>query len=678
MEYVSGRPKLDPAFWTRWNLWDTLKEKNDWLCYLPPDARTEALCAEYVAQSPARACAPEVPIDIRRRHPEWAARAWQGQNAFSMMDLTGCSGKGWQLAPDPLAALHDNSAILHGYGSRLSKGQMPAWALLVEGFWNSVPQSYKDSIWRHGGTEGLGEAFGVPSFHIDPQALLDPIQEHHCTLRAAAIPGQVARKLMFCHHFRLRHQRLGAQLRQWIRDQADSLAASITAGDRPQWLMGGMACAPEWTRRGGRTLVHTEAGGRVVHAKFQRRGESLESFAAEQAVQQFARRHQSLGWRSEIPEPEGIFRVPLDQIPADRQDFPDPLQVYNDKRGPWCLALRFRTKGSDYDTLAWQPDRPGGDCRKARTGLLRAFHDLGLWSSLGAVHTSTICLYHCFHETGGSRPQLLLSNLFRPHASCYPGALRLWNTRAIERSDWGWSGLRDLGDLEFYPFITAYTGSVDAGWMLDGYGQRASIVNGMAQNILGGLLHYFCACRQQDDYHYHNEKQIEQLGQFLEAACELYLGALLGEDIRLETVFPAGVYARWRFLAAREMIYWTARQTLRPAAGQEGFAQHFNRDRRPSAELYPGHPRLDGVRYGLEDDFTEAAGDNLGTANGKLPLLYLVRGLYMMAAKAGRPAGESGNRAANEVLRVGLWPDGPVAWSTVACWHTAVSICCYS
>ena len=33
--------------------------------------RTEALCAEYVAQRPAHACAPEVPIDIQRRHPEW-------------------------------------------------------------------------------------------------------------------------------------------------------------------------------------------------------------------------------------------------------------------------------------------------------------------------------------------------------------------------------------------------------------------------------------------------------------------------------------------------------------------------------------------------------------------------------------------------------------------------------
>ena len=81
------------------------------------------------------------------------------------------------------------------------------------------------------------------------------------------------------------------------------------------------------------------------------------------------------------------------------------------------------------------------------------------------------------------------------------------------------------------------------------------------------------------------------------------------------------------------MIYWTARQTLTPVEGKEGFAQHFNQDGRPSAELYPGHPRLETVHYGPGCHFTEEAGENLGANNGKLPLFYLVRGFYMMAAR---------------------------------------------
>jgi len=37
------------------------------------------------------------------------------------------------------------------------------------------------------------------------------------------------------------------------------------------------------------------------------------------------------------------------------------------------------------------------------------------------------------------------------------------------------------------------------------------------------------------------------------------------------------------------------------------------------------------LRYGEDHDYTEAAGESLGTENGDLPLFYLVRGLYVMA-----------------------------------------------
>ncbi|MCY4472002.1 MAG: hypothetical protein OXC07_04175, partial [Kistimonas sp.] len=63
------------------------------------------------------------------------------------------------------------------------------------------------------------------------------------------------------------------------------------------------------------------------------------------------------------------------------------------------------------------------------------------------------------------------------------------------------------------------------------------------------------------------------------------------------------------------------------------FAEHLNKEGRPSPQLYPGHPRQH-FRYGAgeNDDYTEAAGESLGTENGKLPLFFLVRGLYVLAA----------------------------------------------
>ncbi|MCY4471207.1 MAG: hypothetical protein OXC07_00030, partial [Kistimonas sp.] len=117
--------------------------------------------------------------------------------------------------------------------------------------------------------------------------------------------------------------------------------------------------------------------------------------------------------------------------------------------------------------------------------------------------------------------------------------------------------------------------------------------------------------------------------------CDSLLAGLLGDNTRLKDLFDgigAGVgeiYPEWLDQTAREIIYWSAMQT------EQGdcFAQHINRDSRPCAQLYPGHP-CQSIRYGQEpgSDYSEAAGESLGTENGKLPLFYLARGLYILAA----------------------------------------------
>ena len=238
--------------------------------------------------------------------------------------------------------------------------------------------------------------------------------------------------------------------------------------------------------------------------KFLREGEELAEFGAEEAVQRFAQAHQKrLGFRSEIPQAEGVVFVAQEHLPPAARQCTDPLKVHEHKGRKGYLAFRFTTADNSYDTLAWQPDTPQGGDSRARDGLLRALHDIGVWSSMGAVHTSTIRLYHHFQE-GSERPELLLSALFNPTEG-YPGKLHLWNSYATEHSDWGWSGLRDLGDLEFYPFVTTYVESCDAHWTLPDYGQRASFVNGIAQNILASLLHIMRLYRATDpDYHYTN------------------------------------------------------------------------------------------------------------------------------------------------------------------------------
>ena len=398
------------------------------------------------------------------------------------------------------------------------------------------------------------------------------------------------------------------------------------------------ATTPAWTLRGGRTLVRQEENA-YVHMKFHRQGESLEEFAAEQATQDFAQdHHKQLVWHSEIPKARGIKLVPLEQLPVTPENFPDALEIHRHQGQDCVLALRCTTKDESYDTQAFQPDEEGG-FQKSRQGLLNAFHDLGLWSSLGAAHTSAIRLFHHFLDIkGASRPELLLSTCFQP-GQLYPGSLHRWNTQATQQSDWGQSGMRDLGDLgdlgdhECYPFIDTYVKSIDARMLVPDYSQRASFVNAIAQNILGGLLHYMRLHRTANpDYHYQKPEAVADMEQFVEQACDALLKGLLGgrDQVRFKDLFAqtseglAAVYPEWLHKTAREIIYWSADQS----ASNDCFADHL-KDGRPSAALYPGHPWQD-TPYGKH--FTEAGGENLGANNSKLPLLYLVRGLYVMAA----------------------------------------------
>ena len=636
-------------FLSEWGLWDAFKTQTDWLSRIEENERTDELYAESIARDPCSLHG--VPLSfVERRHPEWIKAFWQ-MDVYQRMDD------------------HDSPALPRQWGGvedlyeRVYRGivrrnplccvppvlkeDLPPWALILVPKRNQVfclSEKQRAMILDNAGSEGLAEALRVPDFHMDPQALLDPMQEAHCSRRAAWLPGQVCKKLAFCHHFRLPRQQDGMNLRDQMDQQTLAVARQVVWHtlkiSRP-------GTAGDWQVRGGRTLVRDDAEhGRCGHLKFQRQGESLAVFAAEEAVQRFALAHQkTLGLRSEIPEPEGIVFVPLEALPAAARNFSDPLEIRNDQRCPGCLAFCFSTRDHSYDTLAWQADSAGG-YDKAREGLMRAFHDLGVWSSLGAMHTSTIRLYHHFYGDREARPELVLSAFFNSEKT-YPGALHLWNTKAIEASDWGWSGLRDLGDLEFYPYIRCYVESGEGHWTLPGYGQRASFVNALAHNLLGGLLHGIRLHREQPGYHYRNPPAVKAMARLVADSFDSLLHGLLCDGTRLQSLFPdAKTYEQWLPLTAREIVYWTARQN--PQENKDCFAQHFADNGRPSGELYPGHPALN-CRYG--EHFTEAEGETLGSRNGKFPLFFLMRGFYVMAAGLAdrlAPAASSGVLTNNE------------------------------
>ncbi|MCY4472261.1 MAG: hypothetical protein OXC07_05490 [Kistimonas sp.] len=605
-------------------LMNILKKQDDWLNKIPYSERSEALCCEYMVRFPQGL--KYVPSAIRNRHPEWLTAPWR-PDIYQSLDKQFQIPVPSLLDESQLRALVNSCSILLAQVPKHLRRHMPAWALALSPL--AEQQTYLSArhqslVLSNGGTEGLATAFEAPPFWIDPAALLDPMQTAHCSRRAAWLPDQVRKKLLFCHHFQPRHQHAGWELRRHMDEHTQMLKEQLLNQEVPLWTPGADAA---WQHRGGRTLVQEE-GGRCVHMKFQRRREPLATFAAEQAVQNFARKLSQFTWKSEIPIPEGFHLVPLEALPVPATAFPDALEVHCYSGQRHALAFRFTTRDSRYDGLAWQLDEQGSS-DQAEQGLLNAFHDLGLWSSLGAVHTSTIGLYHGIDENG-ERPELLLLGLFHSNA-CYPGALRFWSTKATEASDWGWSGLRDLGDLELYPFITSYVESADVQWTLPGYGQRASFVNALAQNIMAGVLHYARLHRAQASYHYSNTTQVAKLACFLEKGCDALLAGLLGTGSRLQQLFEesckgAGeIYPQWLRRTAEEIIYWTAAQH----PDKDCLARHLVEQGRPSETLYPDHPYW-SRRY--NEHFVSEEGEHLGANTNKLPLFYLIRGLYLLVA----------------------------------------------
>jgi len=635
----NSKYQLSCKFLDTHDLWESLKAQPGWLHRLPESERTPQLCTEYLSRSPGDLT--PIPEPILADHPEWR---------------TASASVSVNTSKQPCAYLplseHERLSACYSPGTEDSTGS-PApgsvmdkqpWALVLTDWLKQreqLPEHCNKAILDNGGTGGLGETLQVPPLYLDPAALHDPALEKHCSRRTGVVPDQARIQLMKAKAFQLPRAHEGQELRAQMDRHFLDLQQQLNDKSLPLWLPESETFAT-WKRRGGRTLVHTEKED-CVHMKLQREGEPLSTFAAEQAAQKFASDHPGLGWHSEIPKPGGMYLVPLKSLPLKPEDFPDKLKIHEQSGEQYALAFRFTTQGDNYDTLAWQPDKQGG-FQQSQQGLLNALHDLGIWSSMGAMHTSTIRLYHQFHDNEGvCRPELLLNAFFHSRAygahAGYPGTLHLWNSIATDQSDWGLSGLRDIGDLELYPFIETYITSPDAKLTAPDYGQRASFVNAIAQNILGGLLHYMRLHRDQDPtWHYKDADSVTDLAEFIEEGCSTLLNGLLDDGTQLKELFAETckgldekACSEWLHLTAREIIYWSAKQEENgKPVSSDSFSVHLNTDGRPSTELYPGHP-VQGLRYGEDHDYTEAAGESLGTDRGKMPLFYLVRGLYVIA-----------------------------------------------
>ena len=375
---------------------------------------------------------------------------------------------------------------------------------------------------------------------------------------------------------------------------------------------------------GGRTLMF-RTGNEMTRMKFHRHNEPLDDFFREEAVHRFTHDSHDLKalLKSEVPKPVGLKLIPVDYLPDNiLASFRSSLHTYTYSGKKHYLIYEFTTCNEEYSTLAHQKDSHG-DSTRAEQGLLKACHDLGVWSSLGAVHTSTIQAYHNFKR---KRRELLLIFMFSN--SDFPGTMNGWDSDATDESDWSYSGLKDIGDMEFYPNITTYNHASDAKPAISaGVDQRASFISAAVENMLAPILHYARMHRDDADYHYKNSEGRAKLGSFIDEVIGAYVSGLLGQPVKAEDCFESPeIHRLWKLKTTAETTLMTARQDL----NTDCFARNLQQTGCYALEVYPD---LQNIKYRYPEDFTSNNGkDNLGTSSGYFALTLLLRGLYQVSA----------------------------------------------
>ena len=330
----------------------------------------------------------------------------------------------------------------------------------------------------------------------------------------------------------------------------------------------------------------------------------------------------SLPLKSEIPVSNGVFLIPCDNMPeALVKAFKSNLKKITINNHDFFLGYQFSTRDKSYSRLAHRPDSEGR-FQKAEQGLLNACFDLGLWSSAGIIHTSTMMVYHSLRS---NRRYLFLTPLFNSECR-FPGSIFTLNNEALKETDWSWTGLKDLGDFESYPNITSYLDARDAKYQIPGYGQRCSFLNAFCENMVAALLHYAQLHQDDVDYHYNSKAGLEKLSAFTESAISNFLHGLFGTKVELQTLFKTpDLYKSWLTIAVREFTYWTEKQSL----DKDCMASHIQEDKLAEGLYSEKLPAQLNLRY--PDHFSSCDMEVLGINQGEFAAVRLANGLFTIA-----------------------------------------------
>ncbi len=632
---------------------------------LPDSAKTEDFCRRYLDKWPGSISG--CPPSLMRAHPEWverAIRAGDSDRAFpesfrtvdlyrrilrisplncsvpekkiqdhpDLLFLAASSGLySLKKIPAPLRTMDVCCLALEAAAPNLKtikhvpeplRHQLP-YDLLLAIAPQYLPQDIRQAMVARGDTcmPLSCRQRGKPIMHR--YILLEPLEPRPFDELKFSSSIFLQKALLSSAPFTLRNLAMGHALQKSIEQHCCQQKQRLHQAQLPVWTE---PLSGNCTVYGGRALM-MNTRTKISRMKFLRCGEPLKDFFREEAVHRFVWNHRWLGGslKSEVPRPVGLKLVPVELMPEDIfADFRSRLETVVVDSRSFYLTYQFTTRNQDYSTLAHQKD-PDGNSTRAEQGLINASYDLGVWSSLGAVHTSTIRAYHSFQD---NRRELFLCFMFN-HARAFPGALTAWDSKATDESDWGYSGLRDIGDMEFYPGITSYFDAADTtAFMPPGFDQRVAFMNAFCENMVAAVLHYARMHRDDSDYHYKDAKGRAKLGAFIDQAIGAFLSGLIGRSVKTAEYFESPeIFQQWLEKTTAETTLWTARQDL----NSDCFARSINENRCYPAEVYPDQ-KINYRRYQYPEDFTSNGQDNLGNNHGQFGLTLLIRGLYQVAA----------------------------------------------
>jgi hypothetical protein len=414
---------------------------------------------------------------------------------------------------------------------------------------------------------------------------------------------------------------------------------------------------------GGRTIQVNTSETTALFYKFRKKDEPLNEFIKEGYFLEFlhttnaGKQLRRQLW-SDIPTLQKMVSIPVNLLPDCAFNCEDSFERYNDDNNVECVDVLIFAGSKDYLQYAHKVDigNPQQPFIKSETGLLKACHDIGVFMYHGIYHTSTL---PAFHYVRDDRHWIALHMLLR-QLECnsvreYPiertdinmvGKLECWDTTATARPDYGWTGIRDLADCEFYGEIfTILTRTGCQGLKLfQAVTQNILAANATCECLLAAILLYARLHKPQDSYHYKNKNQHKQVAEFIENLFTTFLKARVqNETINLQEFMQLTKtdYTIWLDRATTELLYWTAKQTIvvfdennstnkLESYMHDCFANHINQGVLPKTlyddNIVPSHIKYPNFFTGTYN----GDGNHLGSYNATLPLLALLNFMILL------------------------------------------------